>query len=93
MHFGAKCGIILAERVIAVDDKKYSAPMREYSIEKTTKVQREKIVNEALGLSLLDAPMPSKDTLALVQEYIDGHMEISEILQRTIAKYDRTATA
>jgi len=76
-----------------LDEKKYVIPTREYSIDKTTKVQREKIANEALGLSLLDAPMPTKETMALVQEYVDGHMEISEILSRTIARYDRTAMA
>jgi len=31
--------------------------------------------------------------MALVQEYVDGHMEISEILSRTIARYDRTVMA
>jgi len=74
-------------------EKKYTIPTREYSIDKTTKVQREKIANEALGLSLLDAPMPTEETMTLVQEYIDGRMEISEILSRTIARYDRTAMA
>jgi len=76
-----------------MNEKNYSIPTKEYTIDKTTKVQREKLANEALGLSLLDAPMPTKNTMALVQEYIDGNMEINEILSRTIARYDRTAAA
>ena len=60
---------------------------KEYSIKNTTKVQREKIANDALGISMLDSAMPSDDVMQLVSEYIDGRKEIREILEMTIDKY------
>jgi ribosomal protein L7/L12 len=67
--------------------RKYAIPTTEYTIDKTTKVQREKIVREALGLSTLDAAPPSEEAMALAQEYIDGKAEISEIKKRIVAYY------
>ncbi len=64
----------------------------DYSLQGTTKLQREKYVNDAIALSTLDAPEPSKETMALMNDYIDGKREISEILELTISRY-RTAHA
>ena len=61
--------------------------MDKYSISKTTREQRAKIANDALALSTLDASAPSADTLELVNEYIEGNIEIPEILKRVIDKY------
>jgi hypothetical protein len=63
-----------------------------YSVKGTTKVQREKYADEALGLSTLDAPAPSKEAMELMHEHIDGKREISEIVQMTIERY-RVANA
>ena len=60
---------------------------KKYSIKDTTKVIREKIVNDALAISTLDASEPTQETMNLVQEYIDGKKEISEILEDTINRY------
>ncbi len=60
---------------------------KKYTIKETTKVIREKIVNDALAISTLDASEPTKETMDLVQEYIDGQKEISEILEATIKHY------
>lgn len=60
---------------------------KKYSIKDTTKVIREKIVNDALAISTLDASEPTRETMELVQEYIDGKKEISEILADTINHY------
>lgn len=60
---------------------------KKYSIKETTKVIREKIVNDALAISTLDASEPTKETMDLVQEYIDGKKKISEILEATIKRY------
>ncbi len=60
---------------------------KKYTIKETTKVIREKIVNDALAISTLDASKPTKETMDLVQEYIDGQKEISEILEATIKRY------
>ena len=60
---------------------------KKYSIKDTTKVIREKIVNDALAISTLDASEPTQETMNLVQEYIGGKKEISEILEDTINRY------
>ena len=60
---------------------------KKYTIKETMKVIREKIVNDALAISTLDASEPTKETMDLVQEYIDGQKEISEILEATIKRY------
>ena len=60
---------------------------KKYSIKDTAKVIREKIVNDALAISTLDASEPTQETMNLVQEYIDGKKEISEILEDTINRY------
>lgn len=60
---------------------------KRYSIKDTTKVEREKIVNEALAISTLDADEPTEDTMFLVNQYIEGKMEISEILEKTLERY------
>ena len=60
---------------------------KDYSIQGTTKLQREKYVNDAIALSTLDAPAPSEGTMKLMQEYIDGKREISDVLELTIERY------
>ena len=60
---------------------------KKYTIAETTKVQRQKIARDALGISTLDAAMPSEQTMRRVQEYIDGQKEISTVLEETIAQY------
>jgi hypothetical protein len=64
----------------------------DYSVQGTTKLQREKYADEALGLSTLDAPPPSEETMKLIREHIDGKREISEVLELTIERY-RAANA
>ncbi len=60
---------------------------KEYSVQGTTRLQREKYVNDAFALSTLDAPEPSAETQALLRDYIDGRREIPEILALTIKRY------
>lgn len=60
---------------------------KKYSIAETTRVEREKIVNDALALSTLDAAEPTEQTRKLINQYIVGKMEISEVLKKTILRY------
>ncbi len=60
---------------------------KSYTIAKTTRVEREKIVNDALALSTLDAAEPTEQTRELMDCYIMGKMEISDILKKTIERY------
>ena len=64
---------------------------KDYSVQGTTKLQREKYAQEALGLSTLDAPPPSKMAMALVQEYIDGQCELEDVRIRIIEHYRAAA--
>lgn len=56
-------------------------------IRHTVKIEREKLRDTALAYSTLDAAMPSEDTMKLVEEYVDGNIEIVEILKIVIEKY------
>ncbi|GHU81193.1 hypothetical protein FACS1894191_7860 [Clostridia bacterium] len=60
---------------------------KDYSIGGTTKLQREKYVDEALALSTLDAPRPTDETIKLVQDYVDGKREIDEVRRMTVERY------
>ena len=60
---------------------------KDYSVQGTTKLQREKLMNDAIALSTLDAPGPSEETVSLMREYVDGMREIDEVLKLTIERY------
>lgn len=60
---------------------------RKYKVAETTIIEREKIVNEALGISVLGSSEPTAGMKKLLNEYILGNMEISEILNITINRY------
>ena len=60
---------------------------KDYSVQGTTKLQREKLMNDAIALSTLDALEPSEETISLMREYVDGKREIDEVLKMTIERY------
>jgi hypothetical protein len=64
---------------------------KDYSVQGTTKLQREKYAADALALSTLDAPAPSEETMKLMREHIDGKREISEVVKLTIDRYRANA--
>ena len=64
---------------------------KDYSVQGTTKLQREKYAADALALSTLDAPEPSKETMELMREHIDGKREISEVVKMTLDRYRENA--
>ena len=65
---------------------------KKYSIKETTKVEREKIVQDACAIAVSTGEPPTEEMMQLVQEYVDGKKEISEILEETIQKYHKIAT-
>lgn len=65
---------------------------KKYSIKETTKVEREKIVQDAYAIAVSTGEPPTEEMMQLVQEYVDGKKEISEILEETIQKYNKIAT-
>ena len=58
-----------------------------YKIADTTKVQREKYINDAISISVLDAPEPSSEAKQLMRDYIDGKCELSEAKKTIIEHY------
>lgn len=65
---------------------------KKYSIKETTKGEREKIVQDAYAIAVSIGEPPTKEMMQLVQEYVDGKKEISEILEETIQKHHKIAT-
>jgi hypothetical protein len=60
---------------------------KDYSVQGTTKVQREKYISDAIALSTLDAPEPSEKAISLMREYIDGKCELADARNRIIEWY------
>ena len=58
-----------------------------YLISETTKEERLKIVYKALGISMSDAPAPSKEAMDIVNQYIEGNMELEEVQKRIVDMY------
>jgi hypothetical protein len=75
--------------IIAVESKadEVNDMAKDYSVQGTTKLQREKYVSDAIALSTLDALEPSEETMTLMRDYVDGKREIAEVLQMTIERY------
>ena len=59
---------------------------KKYSIKGTTKAEREKIVKDTYAIAVSTGASPTEEMMNLVEEYIDGKKEISEILEETIRK-------
>lgn len=59
----------------------------DYSIKNTTREQREELVKSALAISLAGAEEPSKETMRLVRQYIDGEKELSEVQKEIVEQY------
>ncbi|GHU59244.1 hypothetical protein AGMMS49975_26610 [Clostridia bacterium] len=52
-----------------------------------SKLVREKRVNDAMALSTLDAPQPSAEAMTLMRDYIDGKIEVADMLKQTLERY------
>jgi hypothetical protein len=64
-----------------------------YKIADTTKVQREKYVNDAISISVLDAPEPSPEAKRLMREYVDGTRELADAKRAIVEHYRETSNA
>lgn len=60
-----------------------------YLVRNTTVNQREEIRDSALGYSVLDSKEPSDEVKEKVNDYVEGKVELSEILEQTIKRYQR----
>lgn len=53
----------------------------------TTKEERIALANKALAISLSGAEPPSKETLELVNQYVEGNITLEQVQQAVINKY------
>jgi len=60
-----------------------------YLIKDTTKEERKKIAKKALAISVGSNEMPSKETIELFKEYIEGNMELEEVQKKIIERYKK----
>ncbi|MDO5294978.1 MAG: hypothetical protein Q4F05_19760 [bacterium] len=58
----------------------------------TTRQEREKIVNGALAISTLDCKEPTPEDMIFFEKYINGEMEVEEIIKTVIEKYTSDST-
>ena len=61
----------------------------EYSVDKTTRKDRIKLVKKALAISRSGADVPTDETLNLTKDYVDGKIELEELQQKIIDKYNK----
>lgn len=61
----------------------------EYSVDKTTRKDRIKLVKKALAISVSGADVPTDETLNLTKDYVDGKIELEELQQKIIDKYNK----
>lgn len=53
----------------------------------STKEERQKKVDGAIAISMLDSKAPTEKAMELYQKYIDGEMELEEIQEKIIGMY------
>lgn len=68
-------------------EKRRSIISKEYYIPTTSREEREKMVNNALALSTLDAPEPTRFAKQLAEQFIDGKISEEGMLYKAIEKY------
>ncbi|MFR3730010.1 helix-turn-helix domain-containing protein [Lacrimispora sp.] len=68
-------------------DKRRDLISKEYCVPTTTREEREKMVNNALALSTLDAPEPTRFTKQLAEQFVEGNISEEDMLQTVIEKY------
>jgi hypothetical protein len=58
-----------------------------YSVKNTTTAMRQELRDSALSYSILDASEPTNETMKLVDQYVEGIIEISDALEKTVERY------
>lgn len=61
----------------------------EYSVDKTTRKERIKLVKKALAISISGADVPTDETLNITKDYVDGKIELEELQKKIIDKYKK----
>lgn len=58
-----------------------------YLISETTKEERKKLAKIALGISIFDNAIPSRETINLIKQYINGDIELEQAKVKIIRRY------
>jgi putative transcriptional regulator len=70
-------------------EKRRNMLSKEYFVPTTTREEREKMVNDALALSTLDAPEPTRHTKQLADQFIEGNISEEDMLRAAIERYQQ----
>lgn len=60
-----------------------------YLIKNSTKEERQKRVDGAIVVGMLDGKEPSVEAKELFQKYVDGEMEVEEVQRKIVEKYKK----
>lgn len=60
-----------------------------FLIKDTTREERKKIAKSALAISVGSNESPSKETIDLVKQYVDGKMELEDVQKKVIERYTK----
>lgn len=70
-------------------DKRRGLISKEYCVPTTTREEREKMVSNALALSTLDAPEPTRFTKQLAEQFVEGTVSEEDMLKTVIERYQK----
>ena len=70
---------------------KYIEPPIDFSIKNTTKLQRQKKVDDTIAIATVGGQTISDFTMSVFQEYIDGILEIEECQIKVLNYYKNLA--
>lgn len=68
-------------------EKRRSMISKGYHVPTTTREEREKMVNNALAISTLDAPEPTVFGKRLLDQFVEGTISEEEMLKTTLERY------
>lgn len=60
-----------------------------YLIKNSTKEERQKLVNGAIAIQSTGGGLPTQKAMDIYQKYIDGEMEIDEVLEEVLKNYKK----
>ena len=60
-----------------------------FLIKDTPREERKKIAKSALAISVGSNESPSKETIDLVKQYVDGKMELEDVQKNVIERYTK----
>ena len=60
-----------------------------YLIKDTTREERKKIAKSALAISVGSDEMPSNAPIELVQQYVDGKIELKDVQKNIVERYKK----